>query len=441
LQAYANATSPEDRAKFTFHKFEKMQATIFNANVQNTGEHTHRELETAMEGVNSGLTSHLARAAYTNFIKAGIFMEGQHNYMFDRYNASNIQSKYYAAYTNAWYDTLNSTVDYDTIVRISQLTSSRFANSIALFIEDPYFNNKIWVATDANILQYRIESDGKLNLEDVVLPGGIEGLYIWDIYIFRTDTVYVVVENPSTREGILYKTDNFGTTWTAEEVIDLPERFYNLRIIGGNLVSGSESGIYYSDNNFGQWYAATLLNANAAATTAFQSPVRKIHQSTFLVAESDRYFYRSNMGLEFFSTGRITNNGATVVNAFARYKDLTFVGTDVGLYNDGNSILSDSISFGLEEIDDDIQTSVAVEVNDIAIGTDALYCCGSNSKIYRFFDEEEGDGNVWKNYLIDDFGAIHKLLLYETSDEHWLYVFSYDQVRLIDVTPGQGVFG
>jgi hypothetical protein len=441
LQAYANATSTEDREKFTFEKFERMEATIFNANVQNTGEYTHRELETAMEEVNSGLTSHLARATYTNFIKAGIFMEGQHHYMFDRYNASNIQSKYYAAHTNSWYDVLNSTIDYDMIVQVNSLASSRFATSTALFTEDPYFNNKIWVGTDANILQYRIESNGNLTLEDIVLPGGISGLYIWDIYVFRIDTVYVVAENPTTREGILYRTDNFGTTWSQEEVIDLPERFYNLRIIGGNLVAGAESGVYYSDNNFGQWYACTLVNAGTDATTAFQASIRNIHQATFLIAESDRYFYRSGSGLEFFSTGRITNNGATSVNAIVRHKDLTFVGTDVGLYNDGNSILSDSISFSLEEIDEDIETSVAVEVNDVVAGEDALYCCGSNAKIYRFYDEGEGEGNVWKSYQLEDFGSIHRMLLHETSDEHWLYVFSYDQIRVIDVTPDQGVFG
>ena len=150
------------------------------------------------------------------------------------------------------------------------------------------------------------------------------------------------------------------------------------------------------------------------------------------------------LSVQFYAVGRITENNSTVVNAMMRFKNLTWVGTDHGIYNDGNSILGSDVSFGPETgIEDDLTSSVAVEINDITHGTDAIYACGSNGKIYRFWDDPDDDeeSQVWTSYLVPNFGPIHKLLVNETTDEHYLVAISYNKIRSIDITPGSGAFG
>ena len=77
-----------------------------------------------------------------------------------------------------------------------------------------------------------------------------------------------------------------------------------------------------------------------------------------------------------------------MVNKVLRFKNLTYVATDRGLYNDGNSILSDNVQFGLEtEMEDTASESVALQINDIVAGVDAIYCGSDSGVIYRFYDE------------------------------------------------------
>lgn len=448
---FANATSPEDRANYSFDKFDHMQITVFNANIGSTGEMTHRELEDRMEDINTGLTSHLARVAYTDMIKLGIFLEQNNNFMFDRYNASNIQSKFYAAHTNSWYDILNSTIDYNLILKVDNLRQSRFTNVVLFLNEDPYFTEKILVGTDSNIMQFSI-TDGVLELEDVLEPNPAAPMYIWDIYSPDGTDIYVVAAEKSKGNGAIYLTSNFGLTWTELESINLPGQIHNFRIINGNKVVGTEDGFFYCDNDFGTWFPSDFVPSDnlldsTGSQAAFTKSIFNVEQDTFLAAESERWFYTSGNGVEFFALAeRLTQNDLTVVNKILRHKNLTWIGTDKGLYNDGNSILSDSVQFGVQtDMEDSLSASIALEINDLAAGADALYAGASNGKIYRYLDENPGtvdSAMEWKQYQVPNFGPIHKMVLYEeTSTAHHLVVFSYDKVRVVNVTPESGVFG
>ncbi len=445
LTAYSQSTSAADRAKYSFTKYDNIEITIFNANVSNTGEFTHRELEDKMEDINTGLTSDLARSAYTNLIKGGIFAEKRNNFLFDIYPVNNIQSKFYAAHNSEWYDILNSTIDYTSILRTSNLSESRFANTTALFTDDPYFNNKIWVGTDNNITQYGI-GNGILNLENIVAPGGNTAYFIWDVYIYREDEVYVVGAEKNTRKGHIWVTYNYGTSWSELLTINLPDEIYTFRIVSGTKTASTETGMFYCDNDFGTWYPADvvpsdILGSDSLALAAFIQPIRNIDVSSFVIVESDRWFYTSGSGIEFFAIGRITNNNATVVNKILRFKNITWVATDRGLYNDGNSILSDAIQFGLQtEMEDSATASANIEVNDIVSGGDALYCCASNGKVYRRL-EISGEDTEWSSYEIPDVGTIHKIIYQLDGSSEYLVVITYNKLVVLDITPDVGVFG
>ncbi len=449
LTAFANKTDPVERARLTFSKFVKMQITIFNTQISGTGEFPHREIEDKMEEVNSGLSSHMSRIVYANLIKSGVFLESQNPFMFDRFNVSNIQSKFYAAHTNDWYDIVNSTVDYLTLIKVPNIPEPRFSTDIITFTEDAYFSDKIWVGTDSDIVQYAIDINGALVQEKVLRPtGGTEPVVVWDIFKFREDEVYVVVAERDTNKGRIFVTINFGTTWKEIDTVNLPNEFFSFSIINGNKVVGTEEGVFYSDNDFGAWFPADVVPSNrqgesSPALTAFRQRVRQFETSTFLVTEQDRWFFTSGGGIEWFSVGRLTNNSATVVNKIMRFKNLTWIGTDRGLYNDGNSLLSDGVAFGLEtEIEHDVARSVIIQVNDLDNGGDAVYVASGGGKVYRFLDEDPATstGNEWKRYSVPDFGPIHKMKYHKIDDKEYLILVSYNKIKTIDVTVESGVF-
>jgi len=445
LTAFSQATTPEDRSRFSFTKYDRLNATIFNSNMIGSGEFTHRELEDKMEDVNTGLTSDLANTVYSDMIKLGIFSEREHPFMFDRYNTSNIQSKFYAAHTNSWYDILNSTLDYKTIISVANSEPVRYINSIVHLNGDPYFSESVWIGTDGDIIQVGFDSDGSIIIENTIRPGGgFLSYIIWDIFVHNDTDIYVVAAEQESEKGHIFVTSDFGSTWEELQTFNLPDKLYKFILINGIKVITTESGSFYSDNNFGTWYPSDIvlsdvLGIDTSATDAFKTASFNLESTTFAILCSDRWFYTSGNGVEFFAINRLNNNSATVINKILRFKNLTWVATDKGLYDDGNSILSDNIQFGLQQIENSLALSIGVSVNDIVNGIDAVYCCGSNGKIYRYLDV--GLGNEWKSYTVHGFGTIHKMILKENSDNHYLYIISHNKMTFVNVTDGSGVFG
>ncbi len=447
LQAFTNTTDPAERDKLSFGKYDNLEITVFNSNVSNIGNMPHRNLEDELEKYNSGSTSNFGRTVNTNLIKAGIFLESRHQYLFDRYNISNVQSKFYASHTNSWYDVVNSTLDYETLYKVPNYPEPMYTTDSHFFNSDPYFANKLWIASDNDILQYYFDSNGELVLDDVVRPGGSSRpMKVTSIYVYGSNEVYVVASEKDSGRSHLYLTYNYGVTWEDLETINLPNEFEVFGIINGTKIMGTSDGPFYCDNDFNTWYPCDVvrsLTVGEDAETAFRKRVRNFEWGTVTILESERYFYTSGSGVEFYAIGRITENDSSVVNAIKRFKNLTWAGTDRGIYNDGNSILSDIVQFGLDPtLEDSAIDSSNVEVNDIVSGNDVMYCCSSNGKIYRYWDDPDtqSEGNIWKGYSVPDFGPIHRMHLYESSDKHYLVVISYNRLKSLDVTPGEGVF-
>lgn len=441
--AFANATSPEDRVKFSFNKFDDLQITIFNTNVANTGDLTHTEIEDRMEDINTGLTSDLARTHYTNLIKMGIFMERQHNYLFDRFSVSRIQSNFFAAHTNEWYDIPNSTVDYDIIDGNTGNVQSRFVNN-TLVIDDPYLPDTAWIGTDNGIVEFSM-SDHVVEIQRTIRPGGFSNLFIWDICL--DNSIYVTTSDPD-GNYVIYVTGDYGATWDIEPTANLPEQFFSFRIINGTKFVNTADGPFYSDNTDGGWFPCSVvlsdnLAADSPAKTAFTQKIFNVNKTTFMILESNGWFYTSGTGIEFFAlAGQMTLNSVSAINCIIRHKNITWIGTDKGLYSDSNSILSDSVQWGLQtELEDGITASKSVIVNDLISDGLALYACSSNGKIYRFYDIDINDDTdmEWKSYYVPNFGPIHKIIFMETNKKY-IVAISYNQIRVIDVSYETGVF-
>lgn len=432
LQAFAVATDPNRRNLLTFNKYDKLEITIFNSNIKNTGEFTHRELEDKMEDLNTGLTSNLQVSVVSNLIKSGIQLERRYNHIFDRHPVQNIQSRFYGAYTNDFYDIVNSTVDYETIIKIDNLKQSRFVNVLkTIETDDPYFGSIIWVGTDHNIMEFLVNSDGILKLNNVIKINNLN-FFIWDIYKYQ-DTIYIVCQDQNKKCHIYSTVDR--EEWIKIDTINLPEKIYSIRILNGNVIATTDEGVFYSDNSFDSWFKGDIvlsrnMSSDSESVSAFSKRFSNVFQNNIFIGESNRWFYSSSQGVEYLSLGRISNNSCSVVNKIIRFKNINFIATDKGLYNDGNSMLSETIQFGLEIIEEDLNSSINLAINDIVKDDNALYCGSSNGKIYRFFN------NAWKRYLVPNFGPIHKMEILD----NYLIITSYNVIQAINITPETGVF-
>lgn len=448
LRAYSTTTDLNRRALLSFTKYDKLDISIFNSNVTSTGEFTHAELEDKMELVNTGLTSQMSRVAYTDLIKLGILFESRHNYLFSRYNVSNVQSKFYAAYNNTWYDMLNSTIDYNLIVETEATGESRFSTVMRLFTEDPYFYEKIWVGTDSDILQFGFNSSMELVFESTIQPNPVSSMFILDIWSADGSSIYVIGAEQETRKSHIYVTSDFGSSWTELETINLPTEIYTFRLLNGNKVVSTSDGLFYCDNQFQTYRPSDIvlsdnLGSGSESATVAKGRIFNIDVQQFGVIESERWFYQTSNGIELFGlAGQLTLNNVTTVSKIVRFKNLTWIATDKGLYNDGNSVLTESMAYALQDIENDIAKSATISVNDIAYGRDAIFCGASNGKIYRYWDDPEDTlDNYWAQYQVSSFGPIHKMIIYETGSKDLLIACSYNKIRLIDITPGSGVFG
>lgn len=436
-----DAKTGEVTFPIAFNKYDNLQITVFNGMVKNTGLFRHTDLEDQMEMNNTGLTSNLASTVYANLIKLGIGMEWKHPGFLDTVPTTNVQAKYYAAHTQDWYDTDNSTIDYETIATTPTIEQPKFTTCIADFVyddcpyEDPYDPyyycniNKIWVGTDANIHQYTLDLDS-LVLEKVIFPNNeVLNWYIWDICVNQPTEIYVVASKGLNSESKIFLTTDKGSTWSVFKTTNLPSRIYKLNIIRNTKTATTESGIYYCDNNYGYWYASdvvpsSVMSSNDPSLTQFKEKVMSLEKDNILIAESDRYFYRSGGGTEWISIGRISTNYITVVNRFIRFKNLTWIATDKGLYNDSNTVMSDSIGLGLQLLAS-TATLAQKPINDISYIGSTLYAGGDDGYLYRY--TTTANTHLWEKCLLSNISTIHHLHAYGL----YLIVFCFGLIKVI----------
>lgn len=443
----------QDHDTYEFDKYDKLNISIFNTNIDGVGDYAHSEIEGFLEDKNTGLSAQLGRVHYANLIKTGITLEWKHNYLFDRYDISNVQSKFYASHTNDWYDQLNSTVDWRSVIKVSSLSNVRFVTSAHLFTEDPYFSVKIWAGTDNGVVQIDLTDDGEVEIEDILeLPDGCN--FVRDIYAQSDSQVYIVSED-SRRRSKIFKTTNYGHSWIEISTTNLPSRIYQFAILSGTPMVGTSEGVFYSDPTYLGWFRGdfTLSSSLGVSDSDFnsrqQSPCFNLSRSEFVIGEVGGMVFFSVQGIEYFVPRLLFATNATTgirrINKMLRHRHNTYIATDYGLYNDGNSILSEQMATSLQYLESGSST---IEINDIVSGEWAIYAAGGNGKIYRFTNHEDYGGfNEWLQFSVPSFGPIHKMVLYENPIKHIMVVMSYDKIKAIDVTPsgapdddGDGIF-
>lgn len=416
---------------FSFGKYDNLAITVHNANVDNTGNLNHRYIEDRMEDINTGLPSGLTQIVNGNFIKSAIYLENRHPAFIDNYPVQNIQSKFYGSYDNSWYDVVNSTVDYELVEGSGSSNVSEFITSVA-FVEQ---GSTLWVGSDRRIYSFNFSpSSGSLTRSEIIKPNGAD-FHINDIYAVDESEVYVVVQDDSTNQSRIFLTRDLGTDWEEVET-SIINNVNNIKIINNVKVVATDQGLFYNDNEFNQWREADLipsrfLNDDEQTKKDFVSNIfHLVVGERFLIASANNSFFWSGNGRTYFGAGKSSNIG--VLNKILRFKNITWLATSLGLYNDANTLLSDHVDFGAaEDLDNGI---LPAKLNDLVAGSDALYCGSRNGVVYRFLDGE------YRQFTVPDFGPIHRMLLHEDLTNAWLILVSYDKIKTIDVSDTNGVF-
>lgn len=411
-----------DKGNYTFTKYDYIQADIFNVNISNTGEYTHREIEDQFESINTGLTSGLSDVFIDNLIKTGIFIEKNNLNIFDNNNISLIQSKFYSVNSVNWYQRLNSTIDYPLTIDTGDNNVFLYTNSI-LVINDEYNVNTIFLATNNNIYEYKVLNN-MINFNKIIKIRNSSNIK----NIYNINNEIYIVSNDLFKSYIDYS-DDFGETWKELGNFNLPNNFDNIFKINNLFISSSDQGLFYNDNQSNEWFKASLDISDAVqnkqlAKDYFSLISNNIFVDQFVFMESGLYFYRGN-GIQFYCNGNISNNNVSVVSKILRFKNITYVATDKGLYNDANTLLSDSIQFGLEDIEKDLNESVKKSINDIYAYGDALFCCSTEGCIYKYYDF--GNGNEWKKLKIQEFDTITHIAV----NDNYIFVVSFNKIKIL----------
>lgn len=426
------STSVSDANKFSFTKYDELTVNLVGATIEDIGTTTHEEIEDALEGVNTGMSTELAASAHGNLIKSGIWLERIHPYAFSVYSVQNIQSKYYNAAYGDWYDQINSTVDYVSISESENTTPSRMAYCTHWFIEDAYFTHKIWVGTDVNIIEYDFDA-GSLYFSRTIYPTG-EDAEIRSIFVRNGDEIFVIADNR------IYTSLNFGVSWQLVESANLPEKLYGLVIVNNMMIVATDEGIFWNDDQYDKEFTRSTLSYSTLlsdteksdASVNFVSTILNLVQSNFVFVESGRYFYIAQNGVEFITLGRLHLNDVTVVNKILFYKNMLWVATDKGLYNDGGTILSEKVSFNLLSITGNAYESHEIIISDIVAYTDddtaleSLYAASSDGTIYQFIN------NKWKAFDTN-LSTIHRIEVIDQNNSQYIVAFGHNQIETINV--------
>jgi len=382
-----------------FDKYDNLTVDIHDVTVKNVGELGHREVEDAFEQIYSGPPSYLSQVQQANIVKMGIFGEkhwpGQQKLV-----STPLQMETFVPIDDTWYDTLNSTINYEVQNENSGLSLSLLYPSSVIFSAN---TGNVLVGGRGGVLS--IDSDN-LNIS-VINFGSIDNQMVRSIYELNDNTFIL------TDESIFVSSDR-GITWSEFDRSGLPNHLYSLGSINSNLIVGAEDGIYIK-----------LSNSESISWEKVKdslTPVEVIYSSNILFAivgiedkddttKIDKNIFLTANGLTYTDTG--IGKDLDIINITRYGFTNTYVSTNQGLYSDNGSF--NSLEPKLEEVDlGELLSDTVTTINDTVTNNSDKTVIGASSGSY---------GIVQQDVLsIKDFTSlesIHRVLF--VNDDIWLF--------------------
>jgi len=373
----------------SFDRYDSLTVNIHDVTVKNVGEYGHREIEDVFEQIYSGPPSYLSQVQQINLVKMGIFSEKYWPGQQELYSPP-LQMQTFVPTDDTWYDTLNSTINYEVQNEVTGLSLSILYPSCVIFSTNI---GDVLVGGRGGVLS--IDSD-TLDINAIDF-GSIDNQMVRSIYELNTK-VYILTD-----KNIFVSSDR-GLTWSEFNRSGLPNQLYSMGSISNNLIVGAEDGIYIklSDSDAVSWEKVKDST----------SPVTIMYSSNLLFVVVDGNIYITSNGFTYTDT---TVGGDLDITNITRYGYTnTYVSTNQGLYSDNGTF--NSISPKLEDVDlGELLTSTGiVTVNDTVTNNRDITVIGVSSGPYGIIKD---DVLSIKDFTSLD--SIHKVLF--VNDDIWLF--------------------
>ena len=456
-------------------KFNRVSADIPGVTVGSSGSNSHDDIDDAIEEVNSGLPSNLANVFHANVIKHGISLDSIYNNEQETIpnscdSAPPLNSVYIVPRDKSWYDTLNSTIDYDLEVVCDFPSVNADYVSAVLYLSDI---GKVWVGHDAGVLA--VDKDS-FEITKVDFNNDREE-FVADLK-FINNVVYVVTK------GAIYATEDFGTTWTELSTFNIKEDLRHLNSVNGVLVLSSENAVYYKlithiTSFLGDvdWKAASFVqplvnegndtfSSTTETVTAIDAGVLFGNDFGFITADNTAQkttgggtFSNTSNGIYVSADGAswekigdlvsqdivgdsfdpdapsaLTDTRKIYTNAVINVESIHILATDKGLYSSEASFYGQNADVGLIDLKSDKALSAQIEFNDIAIEDSSSRRILAGASDGQYWLSENG---VWSE---SDSGleTINKVLF--VDNKYWIFGKNALKVssenKLIRLTPG-----
>jgi len=372
-----------------FDKYDNLTLDIHDVTVKNVGSLGHREVEDIFEQAYSGPTSYLSQVQQANLVKMGLFNEKNWPGLQELYSEP-LQMATFVPTDDTWYDTLNSTINYEVQYENDGLSLSLLYPSCVIF--------------STNISDILVGGrGGVLSIDPITLEisavdfGSISDQMVRSIYEIN-DSTFILTDN-----NIFVSSDN-GVTWGEYNRSGLPNQLYSFGSINNNLIIGAEDGIYIklSDSESIDWEKVKDSTA----------PVTVMHSSNILFAVVDRYIHTTANGFTYTNTNVGSDLDITNITRYGFTN--TYVSTNQGLYSDNGSFNSLSPTLEALDLGQLLSGTGTITVNDTITNDTDKTVIGVSDGSYGIIQQ---DVLSIKDFTSLD--AVHRILF--VNDDIWLF--------------------
>ena len=375
-----------------FNKYDDIRIDLYGTSIKNAGELIHRDIEDSFEEAYSGLPSYLSQVQQINISKLGIFTERQ--WPNQQENLSTLyQMKNIIPVDDNFYDTLNSTINYEEQVAKGDISFSVSYPSSIIYIKEI---ESILVGSRGGVLSINVVN---LNIEEVNF-GNIETQMVRQIFR-ENNNIFILTDKQ------IFLSVDYGITWNEYGRNGLPNQLYSIGSIGNNLVIGADDGIYIKSSIVQNWGKSVSSN----------SPVTVMLSSNMLFVVLNRTIQISSNGY-FFTDTKL---GADLdITELTRYNYNTiYISSKQGLYSDNGTL--NSTNPELKKIDLSNFIEDEDTINDVATDNINKTIIGVSNGSYVLIEN-----NIMSYGLNSYLTTIHKLII--VNDEIWL--LGYDLLKV-----------
>ena len=402
--AVANSIDGTFELATPLNKYTRVEVDILNPSFVNTS-FPHWTIEDQFEWVNSGMPSHLSQVMHSNLMTMGVNLTRTNPN--DMAKVPPYQARYIVPCNRDFYDSFNSTVDYEL---------SKDSGNKGLSI--PYPTSvvhipslgEVWVGGQGGVISI---DDETYEVQRVTVDSRRD-LLIKDIFV-RGDTAYILDEKG------LYTINLVTMSVTRDAGLGLPNELFEVTsLLNTNLVIGASDGVYAKKTTQDEWQRVIETSEPVDVIIAPDAvfAIRRIGSDR----GSNSEVYYSVDGFNWTNIGTV---GSRVVNSIVKFRNKIYLATDNGIYDDNGNFYAERTSVRLNDIFNDAEESRDIIANDI---TSNLLRVAAGLSDGRYVVVDDLGFAVGETNL----DAIHKILLVDNV----IWVFGYDLFQVIgtDVT-------